>query len=132
MGIIGKLLRILQVHCKIKKYRVFFVKVQNANWSLVINKFISTDKKHMEVVMNKINAKLQEMELIGKSLRKIKVQRHVENPRIGNGMFSNNLLHSVPWAYTNGTDGWLLFYSFFSFSFLSLYLVIYSLEFCCY
>jgi hypothetical protein len=45
--------------------------------------------------MDRIDAKLQEMELIGKSLRKIKVQRHVENPRTGRGMFPNNLLHSL-------------------------------------
>ncbi|KAJ4806709.1 Peroxisomal membrane protein PEX14 [Rhynchospora pubera] len=43
------------------------------------------DKKHMEVVIDRIDAKVEEMELIGKSLRKIKVQRHVERSRTGRG-----------------------------------------------
>lgn len=63
--------------------------------SLITNKLVSADKKHMEVVIDRIDAKLQEMELIGKSLRKIKVQRHVEKPRTGSGMLSNNLMHSL-------------------------------------
>ncbi|XP_078151699.1 peroxisomal membrane protein PEX14-like isoform X1 [Carex rostrata] len=43
------------------------------------------DKKHMEVVIDRIDAKLEEMELIGKSLRKIKVQRHVDKLRTERG-----------------------------------------------
>ncbi|KAF3319917.1 peroxisomal membrane protein PEX14-like isoform X1 [Carex littledalei] len=49
--------------------------------SAVYKLLFSADKKHMEVVIDRIDAKLEEMELIGKSLRKIKVQRHVDKSR---------------------------------------------------
>ncbi|KAF3340025.1 peroxisomal membrane protein PEX14-like isoform X1 [Carex littledalei] len=53
--------------------------------SAVYKLLFSADKKHMEVVIDRIDAKLEEMELIGKSLRKIKVQRHVDKSRTERG-----------------------------------------------
>lgn len=58
--------------------------------SAVYELHFSADKKHMEVVIDRIDAKLEEMELIGKSLRKIKVQRHVDKSRTERGMLPNN------------------------------------------